>query len=57
MKVTSVKYERVFNMGNYESERIGIEIEPDNSDNIDEDMEIAINKARKFVYSERGKKE
>lgn len=51
MRVVSVRYERTFNLGNYESEKIGIEIELDSNDQVQK----ALNDAKKFVELNREK--
>ena len=48
MKAKLVRYERVFRLGNYESERIGIDIELEDGDKAID----ALTHARKFVYSQ-----
>ena len=45
MRVTSLNYERTFNKGNYESEKIGIEIALDSQDKAGE----ALTRAKQFV--------
>ena len=45
MKAKVIKYEKVFNIGNYESVRIGIELEPD----INESASYVLSKAKEFV--------
>lgn len=47
MKAKTIKYERVINLGNYESERIGIEIELEGG----ERAAAALDLAKKFVSS------
>ncbi len=45
MKATSVKYQKCFNLGNFENEVIGVEIEIEPG----EKAEDCLNAARKFV--------
>ena len=48
MKVLKINYSKVFSLGNYENEKIGIEIEI----NEGEDATIAMAAAKKFVEKE-----
>lgn len=41
MRATKVLYERVHNLGNYENERIGIEIQLDEGEKADEALRLA----------------
>jgi hypothetical protein len=45
MKVTSVNYSKVFSLGNYENEKIGVEIELQEGDNV----QIAMQQAKQYV--------
>lgn len=45
MKTKNVTYSKVFSLGNYENEKIGVEIEIQDGD----DVQKAIQEARKFV--------
>lgn len=45
MKTTSIHYSKVFSLGNYENEKIGVDIEIQEGDNI----QTAIQEARSFV--------
>jgi hypothetical protein len=45
MKTTSINYSKVFSLGNYENEKIGVEIEIQEGD----DVQKAIQSARQFV--------
>jgi hypothetical protein len=45
MKITAVSYQRTINLGNYESERVGTEVELDEGDS----PEAAIAFAKEFV--------
>jgi hypothetical protein len=41
MRATKILYERVHNLGNYENERVGIEIELDEGEKADEALRLA----------------
>lgn len=45
MRITSVQYSRVYSLGNYENEKIGVEVEVPEGD----DPQAALAEARKFV--------
>lgn len=45
MKVKTVSYSKVFSLGNYENEKLGVEIEISDGD----DVQSAMQKARNFV--------
>ncbi|HQN17435.1 MAG TPA: hypothetical protein PLC90_13915 [Bacteroidales bacterium] len=45
MKVKTISYSKVFSLGNYENEKIGTEIEVEETD----DIQKVIQKAREFV--------
>ena len=45
MRITSINYSRVFSLGNYENEKIGVEIELSSHD----DPKKSLDEARKFV--------
>lgn len=45
MKVKSVSYSKVFSLGNYENEKLGVEFEISDED----DVQKAMQKAREFV--------
>ena len=49
MRVTTITYERTFNKGNFESEKIGIEIALDRQDN----AANAMQRAKAFVEGNR----
>ena len=49
MKATKVFYQRCFNLGNYQNEVIGVELELDDDDKANDAME----KARCFVNSQK----
>lgn len=49
MHMTKVKFERVRNLGNYESERVGCEVELEGSAPI-----LGLKYAKKFVHKELG---
>jgi len=48
MKVTKIKYEKLVNLGNYEHEKMGIEIELDEKDS----PHKAIKRAKAFLEKE-----
>lgn len=50
MNITLVRYERVHNLGNYESERIGVEVVVNEGESPDE----AVEAARTFVAKSLG---
>jgi hypothetical protein len=41
MRATKITYERVHNLGNFENERVGIEIELDEGEKADEALRLA----------------
>ena len=41
MRATKITYERVHNLGNYENERVGIEIQIDEGEKADEALRLA----------------
>ena len=45
MKVTSLQYHKVFNLGNYSNEKIGIEINLEENEN----PQVVLDEARRFV--------
>lgn len=45
MKITSIQYHKVFNLGDFQNEKIGVEVEVQP----DEDPTKALNEAKKFV--------
>lgn len=45
MKITKIEYSRVFSLGNYENEKIGVEVEVREN----EDAADALKEAKKFV--------
>lgn len=45
MKTSSIHYSKVFSLGNYENEKIGVDVEVQEGDNI----QVAIQHARDFV--------
>lgn len=45
MKVSNISYSKVFSLGNYENEKLGVEIELNDGD----DVQKAIQEARAFV--------
>lgn len=45
MKTTQISYSKVFSLGNYENEKIGVEVEVQDGD----DIQAAIQHARQFV--------
>ena len=48
MKTKSVSYHKVFNLGDYQNEKIGVDIELEPGD----DVQTAVNKARDFVENQ-----
>lgn len=50
MNITLIRYERVHNLGNYESERIGVEVVV----NEDESADDAVQAAKQFVSKSLG---
>lgn len=55
MRATKVLYERVHNLGNYENERIGIEIQLDEGEKADEALRLArvfVNRSLRPVMDE-----
>jgi hypothetical protein len=51
MRVVNLTYERTFNLGNYQSEKIGVEVALDSNDNANE----ALERAKKFVEGNQSK--
>lgn len=45
MRITSINYSRVFSLGNYENEKIGVEVELSSQD----DPQKSLDEAKKFV--------
>lgn len=45
MRITSVQYSRVYSLGNYENEKIGVEVEVP----VEDDPQEALAEAKKFV--------
>jgi uncharacterized membrane protein YcgQ (UPF0703/DUF1980 family) len=48
MKTKTVTYQKVFNLGDYSNEKIGVDLELEEGDNVQD----AVNKARDFVENQ-----
>jgi len=48
MKTKSISYHKVFNLGDYSNEKIGVDLEIEEGDNVQD----AVNKARDFVENQ-----
>lgn len=52
MRIKLIRYERVFNLGNYQTEKLGVEMELNSEDIPSEVMD----EAKSFVYKEYAKR-
>lgn len=52
MEIKLIRYERVFNLGNYQTEKLGVEVEV----SVGDDPSEVMDNAKKFVYNEYAKR-